>query len=154
MATEGTRDGGSGVNKGQGKYFDREKRPGGGTRFPRPDRPQRGEKPYGERSQNSEHSYGDRTQRGDRPQRSDRPYGDKTARADKPYGDRPQRSERPNRGYGSAPKFPSKDKDDDEEDRGRRSKPSRPKENKPSVAIPDKNKVQMRLEKEQKSVSF
>ena len=34
MATEGTREGGSSMNRGQGKYFDREKRPGGGTRNP------------------------------------------------------------------------------------------------------------------------
>ena len=38
MATEGTREGGSSMNRGQGKYFDREKRPGGGTRFQKSDR--------------------------------------------------------------------------------------------------------------------
>ena len=37
MATEGTREGGSSMNRGQGKYFDREKRPGGGTRFQKSD---------------------------------------------------------------------------------------------------------------------
>ena len=114
MATEGTREGGSSMNRGQGKFFDREKRPGGGTRFQKSDR-------------------------------SGAPRGDRQA-----GGDRPPRNERPNRNYGGAPKFPKKD--EDEEDRGRRSKPSRPKESKPTIAIPDKNKVQMRLEKEQKSV--
>ena len=121
MATEGTREGGSSMNKGQGRYFDREKKPGGGTRFPRPDR----------------QSHGDRQTKGER-----------TYRGDKPYGDRPPRNERPNRNYGGAPKFPKKD--EDEEDKGRRSKPSRPKENKPNVVNPEKNKDQMRLEKEQK----
>ena len=110
MATEGTREGGSSMNRGQGKYFDREKRPGGGTRFQKSDR--------------SGAPRGDRQAGGDRPPRGNgnRSYGEKS------YGDRP---------YG---------------DRGRRSKPSRPKESKPTIAIPDKNKVQMRLEKEQKSV--
>ena len=55
-----------------------------------------------------------------------------------------------NKGYSSAPKFSSKD--DDEEDNGRRSKSFRPKESKPSVSIPDKNKTMMRLEKEQKGI--
>ncbi len=123
MVTEGTREGGSSMNKGQGRYFDRDKKPGGGTRFPKTDR-----QPRGERQAN----------------------GERTSRGEKPYGDRPPRNERPNRNYGGAPKFSKKD--DDEEDRGRRSKPSHPKENKPSVVIPDKNKVQMRLEKEQKSM--
>lgn len=139
MATEGTRDNSSSMNKGQGRYFEREKRPGGGTRFPKPDRQgSRGERQTGgERQPNGNRSYGDR------------PHGERT-NGDKPYGDRPPKSERPSRNYGGAPKFPKKD--EDEEDRGRRSKPSRPKENKPTIAIPDKNKVQMRLEKEQKSV--
>ena len=94
---------------------------------------------------------GDRQAGGDRPPRGNgnRSYGEKSY-GDRPYGDRPPRNERPNRNYGGAPKFPKKD--EDEEDRGRRSKPSRPKESKPTIAIPDKNKVQMRLEKEQKSV--
>lgn len=135
MATEGTREGGSSMNRGQGKYFDREKRPGGGTRFQKSDR--------------SGAPRGDRQAGGDRPPRGNgnRAYGEKSY-GDRPYGDRPPRNERPNRNYGGAPKFPKKD----EEDRGRRSKPSRPKESKPTIAIPDKNKVQMRLEKEQKSV--
>lgn len=137
MATEGTREGGSSMNRGQGKYFDREKRPGGGTRFQKSDR--------------SGAPRGDRQAGGDRPPRGNgnRSYGEKSY-GDRPYGDRPPRNERPNRNYGGAPKFPKKD--EDEEDRGRRSKPSRPKESKPTIAIPDKNKVQMRLEKEQKSV--
>lgn len=52
-----------------------------------------------------------------------------------------------NRGYN---KFSNKD--DDEEDNSRRSKPMRPKESKPSVAIPDKDKTMLRLEKEQKTM--
>ena len=127
MATEGTREGGSSMNRGQGKYFDREKRPGGGTRFQKSDR--------------SGAPRGDRQAGGDRPPRGNgnRSYGEKSY-GDRPYGDRPPRNERPNRNYGGAPKFPKKD--EDEEDRGRRSKPSRPKESKPTIAIPDKNKVQ------------
>lgn len=161
MATEGTRDGSSSMNRGQGKYFDREKRPGGGTRFkPSSDRqasrgdrqgngerPPRASRPYGDKT-GTDMPYGDRN----RGERSERSYGERSERSygDKPYGERPSRNERPNRNYGASPKFPKKD--EDEEDRGRRSKPSRPKENKPTVSIPDKNKVQMRLEKEQKSV--
>ena len=145
MATEGTRDGSSSMNRGQGKYFDREKRQGGGTRFQKPDRPaaSRGDRPAGgDRQPRANKPYGDKS-------RGDRPYGDRS-RGDKPYGDRPPRNERPNRNYGGAPKFPKKD--EEEEDRSRRSKPTHPKESKPTVSIPDKNKVQMRLEKEQKSV--
>ena len=63
--------------------------------------------------------------------------------------DRPERSDR-SRGYNSAPRFSGKDEDD--EDNSRRSRPSKPKESKPSVAIPDKNKTMLRLEKEQKSI--
>ena len=108
MATEGTREGGSSMNRGQGKYFDREKRPGGGTRFQKSDR--------------SGAPRGDRQAGGDRPPRGNgnRSYGEKSY-GDRPYGDRPPRNERPNRNYGGAPKFPKKD--EDEEDRGRRSKP-------------------------------
>ncbi|MBD5097809.1 MAG: hypothetical protein HDT40_12620 [Lachnospiraceae bacterium] len=58
-------------------------------------------------------------------------------------------------GYGNksyTPRYSPKDKDDDEEENGRRSRPSRPKDNKSSVSIPDKNKTMLRLEKEQKSI--
>ena len=68
------------------------------------------------------------------------------------FNNRPVKTERydnRNKGYG-APKFAGKDEDD--EDLGRRSKPSRPKESKPGVAIPDKNKAMLRLEKEQKNM--
>ena len=76
-----------------------------------------------------------------------------TGRYGKPEGNRSGRPEQrfdKNRGYSSAPKFSGKD--EDEEDNGRRSKPSRPKESKPSVAIPDKNKTMLRIEKEQKTM--
>ena len=103
MATEGTLEGGSIMNRGQGKYYDREKRPGGGTRFQKTDR--------------SGAPRGDRQAGGDRPPRGNgnRSYGEKSY-GDRPYGDRPPRNERPNRNYGGAPKFPKKD--EDEEDRG------------------------------------
>ena len=96
MATEGTREGGSSMNRGQGKFFDREKRPGGGTRFQKSDR--------------SGAPRGDRQAGGDRPPRGNgnRSYGEKSY-GDRPYGDRPPRNERPNRNYGGAPKFPKKD---------------------------------------------
>lgn len=55
-----------------------------------------------------------------------------------------------NRSYSS--RYNSRDKDEDEDDVKRRSKPSRPKDNKSSVAVPDKNKAMLRLEKEQKSM--
>ena len=46
-----------------------------------------------------------------------------------------------------------KDKDDDEADNGRRSKPMRPKENKQqTIQQPDKTRTQLRFEKEQKTV--
>lgn len=95
MATEGTREGGSSMNRGQGKYFDREKRPGGGTRFQKSDR--------------SGAPRGDRQAGGDRPPRGNgnRSYGEKSY-GDRPYGDRPPRNERPNRNYGGAPKFPKR----------------------------------------------
>lgn len=81
MATEGTREGGSSMNRGQGKYFDREKRPGGGTRFQKSDR--------------SGAPRGDRQAGGDRPPRGNgnRSYGEKSY-GDRPYGDRPPRNER------------------------------------------------------------
>ena len=49
------------------------------------------------------------------------------------------------------PRYSPRDKDDEEEN-VRRSRPSRPKDNKSSVSIPDKNKTMLRLEKEQKSI--
>ena len=45
-----------------------------------------------------------------------------------------------------------KDKDDDEADNGRRSKPMRPKENKQQTIQLDKTRTQLRFEKEQKTV--
>lgn len=48
------------------------------------------------------------------------------------------------------PRYSGKDEDDD--DNNRRSRPSKPKENKTGVSLPDKNKTMLRLEKEQKSI--
>ncbi|MDE6025887.1 MAG: hypothetical protein K2G45_10590 [Lachnospiraceae bacterium] len=50
------------------------------------------------------------------------------------------------------PRYSGKDEDDDENDNIRRSRPSKPKENKTGVTLPDKNKTMLRLEKEQKSI--
>ncbi len=65
-------------------------------------------------------------------------------------GNRTNRPYDKGRGFNSSQRFSGKDEDD--EDKGRRSKPSHPKENKSGAAIPDKNKVMLRLEKEQKSM--
>ncbi|MBO5508956.1 MAG: hypothetical protein J5962_00705 [Lachnospiraceae bacterium] len=72
--------------------------------------------------------------------------GRRDGRSDNRYG----KVERYDKGRSYTPKFAGKD--DDEEDYGRRSKPSRPKESKPSVSIPDKDKAMLRIEKEQKSI--
>lgn len=74
----------------------------------------------------------------------------KFAKSEGSRSGRPEQRFDKNRGYSSASKFSGKDEDD--EDNSRRSKPSRPKESKPSVAIPDKNKTMLRIEKEQKTM--
>jgi len=150
VATQETNEGGSNMNKDKvqkNSYTrtfrnDTKRDKGDGKRFDRTDRPERSERP----------------ERGERPSRPDRGTYQRTemAQGQKPRynkneGGRPSKPDHydKNKGY-SQPRFPSKDEDD--EDNSRRSKPSRPKESKPTVAIPDKNKVQLRLEKEQKSM--
>ncbi len=156
MVTQETNEGGSKMNKNNGQrnsytrsFRNENKREkGDGRRFEKGDRPERSEK-------------GERPDRGDRPPRADRPDRGSYQRQDNAQGGKPRynkneggRTAKPdhydkNKGY-SQPRFSGKDEDD--EDNSRRSKPSRPKESKPSVSIPDKNKVQLRLEKEQKSM--
>lgn len=65
---------------------------------------------------------------------------------------RPDRNDKPvrQRSYNSSPKISGKD--DDDEDNVKRSRPSKPKESKSGVVIPDKNKTMLRLEKEQKGI--
>ena len=58
--------------------------------------------------------------------------------------------QRERKSYNDSPRFSGKDEED--EDKGRRSKPSRPKESKSGISIPDKDKAMLRLEKEQKSI--
>lgn len=171
MAAQGTYEGGSNTDRErrtpngartQGGYSGKPS----GDRYPKKDgqnrfsKPADGQSRYGR--QDGDRPRGPRPD-GDRP-RGPRPDGDRP-RGPRPDGDRP-RGPRPdggrpdggyakkpydkNRTYNSAPKFPNKD--EDEEDNSRRSKSFRPKENKPSVSIPDKNKVQIRIEKEQKSM--
>ena len=155
MATQETNEGGSGMNKtgGQKTTYTRtfrnesKREKGDGRKFEKGDRPVRNDR-------------GERPERGDRPPRTDRTGGYQKQdngqggkpRYNKTEGGRPPKSDHydKNRGYNSQPRFPNKDEDD--EDNSRRSKPSRPKESKPTVSIPDKNKVQLRLEKEQKSM--
>ena len=126
VVTQGTNDRGSDMNKGRGK----------GT-------PKQGEYQGRKNSFGDKPSYSKTAKNGNSQSRYGKPDGtsnnfNKSDRFDKP------------KNYNSTPRFPNKD--DDEEDNSRRSKPSRPKESKPGVAIPDKNKVQLRLEKEQKSM--
>jgi len=153
VATQETNEGGSGMNKNNGQrssytrsFRNENKREKvDGRRFDKGDKSERADR-------------GERTERTDRPPRTDR---GSYQRQDGSQGGKPRynkneggRATRPdhydkNKGY-SQPRFPNKDEDD--EDNSRRSKSSKPKESKPSVSIPDKNKVQLRLEKEQKSM--
>ncbi|MCM1272864.1 MAG: hypothetical protein NC225_08040 [Clostridium sp.] len=100
MATQGTNDGGSGMNRAKGKY--------------------NGPKKSGTRNafEAGNGGYSNR-----KPKQGNSKY---------------------------QPRYSGKDEDDD--DNGKRSRPSRPKENKNGVSLPDKNKTMLRLEKEQKSI--
>lgn len=148
MATQGTNDSGSSMNRGKSfngpKKSDYQgKKPStGGPRTPRSE--YKGEN-RGERSDRGEY-------RGDKPRYSSSTGSDKGRFNKSEGGQNHYNKDRfdKNKNYNSVPRFPNKDEDD--EDNSRRSKPSRPKESKPGVAIPDKNKVQLRLEKEQKSM--
>ncbi len=133
MVTQGANGGGSNMNRGKSNNY-QGKRAGG----------------YGD-SRRDDSRRDDRRRddsRGSRPPRFEK--SDNRNGASKPYNKQDRFDK--NKSYGNGPRFSGKDKDDDEEDNSRRSKPQRPKENKPSAAIPDKNKVQLRLEKEQKSM--
>lgn len=123
MVTQGTNDGGSNMN--------RERRTANGDKSP-----------------NGYAAKQTRYPKQDGPRRFNKPDGEsRYGRGEGGYSGKPYDK---NRSYNSAPKFSGKD--EDEEDNSRRSRPSRPKESKPGVAIPDKNKVQLRIEKEQKSM--
>lgn len=146
MATQGTYEGGSNTNRerratngAKGGYAG--KPAGGSSRYPKQD----GQNRYG-KSADGQDRYnkpeGDRSRGGRTDGSSPRFNKNEGGYAKKPYDK--------NRTYNSVPKFSGKD--EDEEDNSRRSKSFRPKENKPSVSIPDKNKVQIRIEKEQKSM--
>lgn len=119
MATQGTNDSGSNINKGKNAGSLRTT----GYQGKRP--------PNGEARKDARKS----------PRTNVRSFdnrGGKTERFDK------------GKNYNSAPRFSGKDDDDDEG--ARRNRPSRPKESKTGVSIPDKSKIQLRLEKEQKSM--
>lgn len=128
MSAQGTNDGGS-------EYKSRPRTSGDSRR--------RFDSKEGGRSQGErQFNNGSRYDRSTRP-KSDKPKFDRT----KSDRNRPATGRRDN-DYG---KF-MKDKDDDERDNSRRSKPTRPKENKSAIAQPDKAKTQLRLEKEQKTM--
>lgn len=145
MVTQGTNDSGSNMNRGRnGNGNGPRNNNGYGARNPRTEN-------KGPRSEFRNDRQGEG--RGEKPRfQKTSDGGNFQKKFDRNEGNGYNKSERydRNKNYNSVPRFPNKD--EDEEDNGRRSKPSRPKENKPSVAIPDKNKVQLRLEKEQKSM--
>lgn len=144
MVTQGTNEGGSNMNRNRsgngqrGNYAGRPVR--NGERDSRKDNEGRYENRGGDRRN-------DRAPRYSRPENSG---NNGQNRYGKGEGTRPNKPYDRNHGYISSPRFAGKD--DDEEDNSRRSRPSRPKENRSSVTIPDKNKVMLRLEKEQKSM--
>ncbi len=123
MATQGTNDSGSNMNKNRGGNSSKAGYAGKRQNF--------GER----RGTKQEGGYSSSGRRG-------KPDENRTGRPD-------QRFDKP-KSYNNMPKFSGKDEDD--EDNGRRSKPTRPKESKPSVSIPDKNKTMLRIEKEQKTM--
>lgn len=155
MAAQGTNEGGSNMNRGRntngskGGYY--------GRRQNNADRPDsaRGTR-YDHRSENRSDNRNDNP-RGDRVNRYSKPgqtsgsgFGGsgRYGKSDEGRTAKPERYDR-NRAYNPV-KFAGKD--DDEDDNSRRSKPSRPKESKTGVSIPDKNKAMLRLEKEQKTI--
>lgn len=137
MVTQGTNEGGSNMNRSRGANGSRN------NSYGRPVKSGRAEGGY-------ENRGADRCS----PQSSRYAKSENAGNGQPRYGrgdnNRTNKSYDKNRGYNSSPKFAGKD--DDDEDNSRRSKPSRPKESKSGVAMPDKNKVQLRLEKEQKSM--
>ena len=82
-------------------------------------------------SNNRKNSYGDRNNKGG---------ARYSVKPDKPHYDKKKT-------YSSF-----SGKDDDDEDNSRRSRSYKPKESKPAVAIPDKDKTMLRIEKEQKTI--
>ena len=136
MATQGTNENGSSMNKGRN-----------GNDFKKP---YQGRRTNGERTEDGKRYSKGEGRSGDRNGKFSKPGTNQNSKYNHHDGSRPTRPDRGGKGYNSVPKFAGKD--DEEEDTGRRSKPSRPKESKPSVSIPDKNKTMMRLEKEQKGI--
>lgn len=146
MVTQGTNDGSSGMNKGRNTS---------------------GPKNAGHQVKSSQKEAKTDDRRGPKAQKGE--FGNGAGKAERNDGKgkfqrgeyktrqagngnhqvKPERYDR-SRNYNTTPKFSGKD--DDDEDSARRSRQSRPKENKQGVSIPDKNKVQIRLEKEQKSM--
>lgn len=137
MVTQGTNEGGSNTNRNRGANGPASSNYG---RTAKSGRPEGGYENRGaDRRSPQGARYGKPGSAGNGQPR----YGrDENNRTNKPYDK--------SRGYNGSPKFAGKD--DDDEDSSRRSKPSRPKESKSGVAVPDKSKVQLRLEKEQKSM--
>lgn len=144
MSVQGTNEGGSGFKSAPGRTADSHKRfhSGEGER-------RTGERPFNSNRFERSSGQGQKTDRPrydkDRPRYDkDRPRYDK----DRPRYDKDRPQGRRDNDYG---RF-MKDKDDDDRESARRSRPVRPKENKPAVSQPDKTKTQLRLEKEQKTI--
>ncbi|MDD6401783.1 MAG: hypothetical protein PUG10_09285 [Lachnospiraceae bacterium] len=139
MLTQGTNERGSNTNKNRNVRTPKEgyagRRPGSGY----------GSRPEGGRNESRE----DRPNKGGNNRFSRQGQANDSARFGKNDNNHYGKSDYDkNRGYNRG----FSGKDEDEENNGRRSKPSRPKESKPGVAIPDKNKTMLRLEKEQKTM--
>ncbi|MDD6327860.1 MAG: hypothetical protein PUA62_05360 [Lachnospiraceae bacterium] len=151
MVAQGTNDGGSNMNR-ERRTANGDQSPNGfttkQTRYPKQDSPRRFNKPDGESRYDKSEGQGryGKPEGGNRYSRGEGTTS-RYGRGEGGYTGKPYDK---NRSFNSAPKFSGKD--EDEEDNSRRSRPSRPKESKPGVAIPDKNKVQLRIEKEQKSM--
>ncbi len=116
-----------------------------GERKPYGDKPQNGDRKFGDRPQGERKPYGDKPQNGDRkfgdrPQGGERKFGDKPQGGErKPYGDRPQGGDRK---FGDKPAYQKNDRfggnnfgfDKDKEDNSHRHEPKKPVERKPRPA--------------------
>lgn len=142
VVTQGTNEGGSNKkrsfdNNREG-YSNRSKNYGEKKNFQR--RPEGG-RPEGARPEGRERRFEGKREGG---------FEGKNNRFEGKPDNRYGKQERYDKNKSFMPKFSGKD--EDEEDYGRRSRPSRPRESKPSIAIPDKDKTMLRLEKEQKTM--
>lgn len=142
MFTQGTNERGSNTNKSRNVRTQKDGYTGRRNEY--------GHRTEGTRGEGQEERFnrGDRPNNGNRYSKSGQSNG--SARYGKNDNNRYGKSDYSDKNKGYNPRFAGKD--EDEEDNSRRSKPSRPKESKSGVSIPDKNKTMLRLEKEQKTM--